>query len=135
MRNIKFRVWDKDLKQMHTCGQDVHDSMTFDENNIAQYYNLQNGCGSPTTYELMQYTGLKDKNGKKLYEGDIVSFRFKKDRKELADLIGFIEYQTQYCAFKIVSSPLNGSFRIDDETIIEVIGNVYENPELLKEVK
>ena len=79
-----------------------------------------------------QYPGLKDKNGKEIYERDIVKFRFKKDRPECPDLIGFIEYQSQYCAFKIVSSPEIGAFRIDDEAIIEVIGNVWDNPELLE---
>lgn len=67
MRNIRFRVWDKDLKCMHNC-EDVHDSITFDDNGTAHYYNLQNGCGSLDTYELMQFTGLYDKNKVPIYE-------------------------------------------------------------------
>lgn len=76
-----------------------------------------------------QFTGLYDKNGKEIYEGDIVSFRYKKDRPEWADSIGFIQYQRQYCAFKIVVFTAEEAFKIDDETIIEVIGNLYENSE------
>ena len=83
--------------------------------------------------ELMQYVGLKDKNGKEIYEGDIVKFRFKDDREEFPDLIGYIEYQTTFTAFRIMSN--QGSFKIDITEIkfIEVIGNIYENPKLLEE--
>lgn len=82
---------------------------------------------------LMQYVGLKDKNGKEIYEGDIVKFRFKDDREEFPDLIGYIEYQTTFTAFRIMSN--QGSFKIDITEIkfIEVIGNIYKNPELLEE--
>ena len=47
MREYKFRVWDKETKHMHICGEDVHDEISFEnETNKAYYYNLQNGCGS-----------------------------------------------------------------------------------------
>ena len=120
-REIKFRMWnDYDKKMIHWN--------ELLEKNLANIFTIP-------SYDkwLMQYTGLHDKNGKEIYEGDIVSFRFKKDRTELADLIGFIEYQTQYCAFKIVSYPLDGAFRIDDEVIIEVIGNFFEEGSLLND--
>ena len=118
-REIKFRIWNEYDKKM------IHWNKLL-EQNLANIFTIP-------SYDkwLMQYTGLHDKNGKEIYEGDVVKFRFKKDRTECEDLIGFMEYQTQYCAFKIVSSPINGAFRIDDEVIIEVIGNIYDNPELL----
>ena len=79
-----------------------------------------------------QYTGLKDRNMKEIYEGDIVKFRFKEDREEFPDLIGYIEYQSTFAAFRIMSN--QGSFKIDITEIkfVEKIGNIYDNPELLE---
>ena len=131
-REIKFRAWNEYLKKMFKIGQ-----ITLEKGLWNYEPENREFIGMSIPYQpsliLMQYTGLHDKNGKEIYEGDIVSFRLKKDRTELADLIGFIEYQTQYCAFKIVSYPLDGAFRIDDEVIIEVIGNVFEEGSLLND--
>lgn len=134
MKEYKFRVWDKDTKRMHICGEDIHDEIDFEQGtNKAFYYNLQNGCGSLTensTYILMQYTGLKDKNGKEIYEGDIVSFNLKTDAEGCPNIIGYIEYQTTFSSFRIMS--ILGSFALDyNIKEIEVIGNIYDNPELL----
>lgn len=79
-----------------------------------------------------QYTGLHDKNGKEIYEGDIVSFNLKSDSEGQPYIIGYIEYQTTFSGYRIMS--FEGSFALDyNIKDIEVIGNIYENKELLNE--
>ena len=134
MREIKFRVFDKDYKKMHIVGKDGHDSLTCWDGKI-QYYNLQNGEGSGEhgSYILMQYTGLTDKNGKEIYEGDYFQ-----------DDINIWEVGYQDSCF--VAKCLNVGFGVEclDEFMdfethqycdVEVIGNIYENPHLLEESK
>ncbi|WP_255320390.1 YopX family protein, partial [Brevibacillus borstelensis] len=130
-REIKFRIWDKDLKKMRVCGTDIHDSIAFDMDNNAVYYNMQNGCGSLAdgtgTYDLMQFTGLRDKNGKEIYEGDIVDLRdhpFEGSMKINGVYeVGYNERMELCC----------GSLLLHREIpYITVIGNIYENRDLLE---
>ena len=135
MRTIKFRVWDKEIKKMHICGEDVHDEITFEnETNKAYYYNLQNGCGSlreDSDYILMQYTGLKDKNGKEIYEGDIV--------KVYDVIIAKVIWDNFYLGYFLYTNKENSidTFEYGEQPLyfylgsIEVIGNIYENKNLL----
>ena len=121
MREIKFRVFDKDYKKMHIVGKEGHDSLTCWDGKI-QYYNLQNGEGSGEhgSYILMQYTGLTDKNGKELYFNDYIHVYFGgkynktvpiKDIYDLSNLIRVID---------------------DHGATFKIYGNAYENPELLE---
>jgi uncharacterized phage protein (TIGR01671 family) len=82
-------------------------------------------------YELMQFTGLLDKNGKEIYEGDIVKLGTieteEEDRTTFTERILFDkgQFRTTHYGFPVHSWACN------DKCFIEVIGNIYENPELL----
>nr|DAQ12311.1 MAG TPA: YopX protein [Caudoviricetes sp.] len=125
MRDIKFRAWHKGKKIIgEVLGVDIlHKEIYFSNGDV-------DCCGfSDFKYiELMQYTGLKDKNNKEIYEGDILS------------------NGNNEKPYKVIFE--NGSFRAEFEGDFEeysfdlidvvaqhceIIGNIYENPELIKE--
>ena len=141
MREIKFRVWQTDHEEM-------------------EYFDLFNAEQYAADGPIMQYTGLKDKNGKEIYEGDIVK-RIEKTCEENAKYM----FET-YEPYKI--KKFKNQFYLDDKPLIEIefrhivslknlrlwlqdecfgydgedlvspnnseiIGNIYENPELLEE--
>ncbi len=124
MREIKFRVFDKASKYnpMHIVGEDSHDSFWIDSDNVFHYRNLQNGEGSGEygDYILMQYTGLKDKNGKEIYDGDIL---IDEHNEEYCEVI--FECGKFVCNFETNSIDLSD---ISDELIVR--GNIYENKDL-----
>ena len=108
---VKFRTWNKPVKRMYYWPN--LQEMLAHPNMI--YHDRRNF--EPEYIEWMQYTGLKDKNGKEIYEGDIVVYGFYKSPRKI--VFG-------NCGWRAVR-PRNGC---DILKHIEIIGNIYENPEL-----
>lgn len=117
MRKIKFRALDKKLPRR---GLFAVDSIVV----------LGGGNGR---YEIMQYTGLKDKNGKEIYEGDIVYWKPVDWVTNPKTITGEVFWDNSSLAFHVLFSDNDYSCKRWDflGNHYEVIGNIYENPELL----
>lgn len=126
MREIKFRSWNIDAKIMHDVAfpswNGTHEVWQDNKPQTETIY-LSNGPAEEGI--LMQYTGLKDKNGKEGYHKDIV-----RSGKKLF----IIEWQDEEARFWLAPAGDNtGTWKHMDELIhMEIIGNVPQHPELLK---
>jgi uncharacterized phage protein (TIGR01671 family) len=131
-REIQFRAWD--IQEQRMIQNYAHKGI-----NGRLYIVSQDDDAERT--ELMQFTGLLDKNGKKIFEGDIVRFRrYYEKSDELDQGIGVVEFCKRDCLYylqltqcKQIKPKPSGFFRgLGDLGLCEVIGNIYENPELLE---
>lgn len=122
MRAIKFRAWDKEYQEMKYNAEQAYD-----------------GCGQlhaidcfgqlleEENYKVMQYTGLKDKNGKEIYEGDIVNYSHPRTN----EIIRTVTFKHGAFGIEGIYEKTHIIFGNILDSHIEVIGNIYENPELL----
>lgn len=118
MREIKFRAWDEKTRAF------IYRLGHWDDNinmlNLSE--DLASVSGWPNLI-LMQYTGLKDKNGIEIFEGDILAVNNEPLYK--------VEWANHMSMFDLVKLDGSGS-STDDMWLCEVIGNIYENPDLLE---
>lgn len=104
-REIKFRAWDN------------HDhKMVFIEDKLPSFHG----------WEIMQYTGLKDKNGKEVYEGDIVKYDY--NSTPIEHCVEAVTYDLEWGGWQFGTYILEPTIK----KTLEIIGNIYENPELIK---
>lgn len=148
MRDIKFRAWDAKYKYMNykvmvgMYGDNVMDdenytacSMWIEPKKVD--YKCEPYWAHFEPYHkdilLMQYTGLKDENGKEVYEGDIVEATYCVDGcyYDTEDEYGVIQWDDKQCGFNIMFKDELLSSPISYYVSFEVVGNIYENPELL----
>ena len=138
MREIKFRAWDKEYEKMTYFDDEDYDynpplvfrldqvfkkDSNYDDYEDFEYNDITDKV------EIMQYTGLHDKNGKEIWEGDILQIDVDK---------AWVMWNDKYGYFQLV--PI-GDYYFDSDVIgqaleytkPEVIGNIYENKELLNE--
>jgi len=137
MREIKFRAWNKKNKKW----------LAFDEHEVDVDYTLTDNYWKMFFVEddntaITQYTGLKDKNRKEIYEGDIVENlnysgypecvkNMTIDEKIEKGWIRVVEWQT--LIDEEYGSNISGFLFAQISTNYKIIGNIYENPKMIKE--
>ena len=156
MREIKFRAWDKKYEVMRPVIEYFRPYKYIPVTTEAGYQSIRSevgdevfwGFGTPEAgeegYIIMQYTGLKDANGKEIYEGDIILFRDIKHKVVFIDQHNNDRYTLNptmlFFGLELEPSKQDRedkllyvqTFEWDDQEYYKVIGNIYENPELFE---
>lgn len=122
VREIKFRAWDKDMKKMRTVrGLQINNGPL----GIFVQDNKEVGIKLiEAEFDLMQYTNLKDKNGKEIYEGD--GFMDEED-----GTYNYVVWNDWYGGWG-TNEWFTPEELVKNANTLEIIGNIYENPDLIK---
>lgn len=121
---LRFRAWDKEFKEMVQV-----DALVFEEQIIKATYKNGNVVKEDLkNYVLMQSTWLTDKNGKEIFEGDVLKVT---DKHSWLEVVSFSEKKAMFVS-KESGFPESPLWELFNTVLfeIEIIGNIYENPEL-----
>ena len=128
MREIKFRAWDKENEKMIQNYAHV--------SKYGQFYTAWTSTDREREYIPMQYTGLKDKNGKEIFEGDVIPIVIEDLGESIKTVNGVVKFQRGQWNIEYLhpfqkEMYLANLYSLLERAEKEVIGNLYENPELL----
>jgi uncharacterized phage protein (TIGR01671 family) len=129
MREIKFRVWNKAENEFSDIS----------EYGPWYWFDRYIDPKIPKTLTFQQYTGVKDRAGVEIYEGDIIKYGMSYDQEKPLPKLRFVEFYEPQLIYKIVEvgdHPVSVDYLYEaigaSTRWCEVIGNIFENPELLK---
>jgi len=120
-REIKFRAWDKENKEFVPTDILINANGEITRVDTGREWT---DVDHLDIFELMQYTGLKDKNGKEIYEKDLV--------KDGNGKIAVIEWHDLRASWIFCDEEFNELLFEKTLLLLEVVGNIYEHPELLE---
>lgn len=155
-RPIKFRVWDKarnhwlqDSESSFHCFSDyfidfngrivcfsgeIQNPIKLQREHDLSYLSFNPGpivTNQEDRFIIQQFIGLKDKNDKEIYEGDIVKFRYEMYEHDWTDDLGEVFFENGMFIFGRKTEFTTSDCNFDEQSI-EIIGNIFENPELRK---
>ena len=134
-REIKFRAWNKKDKIMYQNIQKGFEFTDLSHYTFNEFLGYPDGMGDCHEWEVMQYTGLKDKNGKEIYEGDILKWRARGEA-ENEKVIAYVYWINSESCFCVGDEDAEDGYCIGDVgRYAEIIGNIFKNPNLIKKNK
>ena len=121
----RYRVWDKEEKKMIYDAEHTYDSYPVDISSFGMILDL------PNFYDVMQYTGIKDIHSERVFERDIVKIILTQgDKTRIGEVI---YYEDNACFLVETAKGDYFTFMPSDIKSVEVLGNIYQNKELLNE--
>lgn len=139
-REIRFRVWDKrdELQKIYYNVYFIPYGEGWNGGNPEyKFYDINFGLGgfmkvAAKEVEIMQYIGLKDKNGKEIYEGDIIEIKHPYKDRMFSGVVSWEGYMWSCKEFYFTHFDIPSDIFSEGTEHIEIIGNIYMNHELLK---